>query len=134
MNKLGLCNSIFFLRSASSTPPFFLAMSDGRLCARCQAIFSSDVDLLITYDHYNDGSAFIRAAKEGCYICTWAWRRFTWSSTHGSYVDRPVHHTLFNINIFGSGHCTLDIVIYGKETKTFVSEKFEGWQIDSHRM
>jgi len=69
-------------------------MSKNRLCARCQEILSEG-PVKQERDHFSNGEAFLQAAEQGCYICSWTLNNYKWHPVRNSRVGNPIHYTTY---------------------------------------
>jgi hypothetical protein len=75
-------------------------MSGNKLCAKCEDIISIGPPENTSWpwkraEHHADSRAFLRAVEQGCYICTWSWRRYSMPSYDGPQTTHTVHHTTY---------------------------------------
>lgn len=69
-----------------------MPMSGSRLCDQCQTVLSlGPDDSGEVKEHHATGETFFQAIKQGCYICSWAWRKY--DQAKGPTAHSPVHHT-----------------------------------------
>jgi hypothetical protein len=116
-------------------------MSERRLCARCQEIFSVGIyqdDPWERIEHLADSEAFFRAVEHGCYICSWTWRNHIWSESREHRTFEPVHHTAFllvslsedqSVEFTQEGDLGLFIYVYCAEGILESEQKF--WLLNS---
>ena len=96
-------------------------MSGNRLCARCEDIISKGPkEINQDKEHHSNDKAFVQAAKQGCYVCTWTWRKHISTALHSRRSSPIIRHTVYkwkdtyyNNRICNLLESALWIIVYG---------------------
>ena len=102
-------------------------MSESRLCAKCQEIFLARLiegKAQIKGEHHANSEAFIQAAAQGCYVCSWTLRTHTWSDSRGYRALKPIRNTTYVIDNRNTDLIMLYICVYIAERTLYYSGTF----------